>query len=199
MALSRRHDELAPLFEVKRQFVQRRAATRITPEEAQALDGAALERELRRAFRRALRRAHLRHARRRAGSQDEAAHADELDLALRYAAGRCIPRRAASTCARGVLFKAPAQVRSAAPAAARARRSRCRARTAYRIDPDAPAPARRLRAHRPGHQPRRRARPGQLLHLVPRAGQGLVLAAASREKPSPAAPRRSRSRRARSA
>jgi hypothetical protein len=46
LALAGRHDELAPLYTVKRQFVQRRAGTRIKPAEAEALDGEALEREL---------------------------------------------------------------------------------------------------------------------------------------------------------
>jgi len=50
LALGRRHDEQAPLFSVKRQFIQRRAASRIKPDEAQALDGPAIERELRRLF-----------------------------------------------------------------------------------------------------------------------------------------------------
>ena len=44
------------------------------------------------------------------------------------------------------------------------------------------APARRLRADRSRHGSRRRARPGALLHLVPRAGQGFVLARAAREE-----------------
>ena len=38
------------------------------------------------------------------------------------------------------------------------------------------APARRLRADRRRHRPRRRPRPGALLHLVPRAGQGFLRA-----------------------
>jgi hypothetical protein len=39
--LAGRHDELAPLYRVKRQFVQRRAGTRIKPAAAEALDGEA--------------------------------------------------------------------------------------------------------------------------------------------------------------
>src|SRR5712664_2823006 len=45
-ALSARHHELAPLYAVKRQFVQRRAANKVKPEEAAKLDGPALEVEL---------------------------------------------------------------------------------------------------------------------------------------------------------
>ena len=45
-ALASRHDALAPLYEVKRLFVQRRAVKEIKPEDADALDGAALTRNL---------------------------------------------------------------------------------------------------------------------------------------------------------
>src|SRR2546427_6303020 len=49
-ALAARHHELAPLYAVKRQFVQRRAANRIKPDEAAKLDGPALEAGLKKAF-----------------------------------------------------------------------------------------------------------------------------------------------------
>ena len=45
-ALSARHTELAPLYTVKRLFVQRRAMHKIKPDEAAGLDGAALEARL---------------------------------------------------------------------------------------------------------------------------------------------------------
>src|SRR5262249_39740048 len=41
-ALAARHHELAPLHAVKRQFVQRRAANKVKPDEAAKLDGPAL-------------------------------------------------------------------------------------------------------------------------------------------------------------
>ena len=44
--LAARHHELAPLYTVKRQFVQRRAGNKVKPEEAAKLDGPALEAEL---------------------------------------------------------------------------------------------------------------------------------------------------------
>ena len=47
-ALAARHHELAPLHTVKRQFVQRRAANKIKPDEAAKLDGADLEARLKR-------------------------------------------------------------------------------------------------------------------------------------------------------
>jgi len=105
-ALSRRHDELAPLHEVKRKFVQRRAATRIAPEEAQGFDGSALERELRRHFGgRFDELAFATHVAR--WLADEPAHAAELDLALRYA-GWAIHTEAGREHVRaGVLFKGP--------------------------------------------------------------------------------------------
>lgn len=40
------HHELAPVYQVKRLFVQRQAAKKVKPEEAQALDGEALAKEL---------------------------------------------------------------------------------------------------------------------------------------------------------
>jgi NADPH-dependent glutamate synthase beta subunit-like oxidoreductase len=45
-ALAERHNELAPLYSVKRQFVQRRAGKQVKPEAAQALDGDALRQRL---------------------------------------------------------------------------------------------------------------------------------------------------------
>ena len=84
---------------MKRQFVQRRAATRITPEEAQAFDGSALERELRRHFGgRFDELTFATHVTR--WLADEPAHAARARprAALR-GAGRCTPRRAASTSA----------------------------------------------------------------------------------------------------
>jgi len=82
-----RHDALAPLFAAKRLFVQRRALKEVKPDEAAGLDGAALEADLARrlggtvsetAFARAV----------MAWLDDEAAHADDLALAARYAAWR---------------------------------------------------------------------------------------------------------------
>ena len=109
LALAGRHDELAPLYTVKRQFVQRRAGTRIKPAEAEALDGGALERELTALF---------------GGSFDEltfathvdrwlaqeAGHARELDLALKYAGWALHTAAGRERHHHGVLFKQPAKV-----------------------------------------------------------------------------------------
>jgi len=108
-ALARRHEELAPLYSVKRQFVQRRAASKIKPNEAVSLDGPALERELRRLF--GGRFDELTYAQHVTGwLADEAAHAKELDLAMRYAAWALHTEAGREHTHTGVLFKAPAKV-----------------------------------------------------------------------------------------
>jgi NADPH-dependent glutamate synthase beta subunit-like oxidoreductase/NAD(P)H-flavin reductase len=108
LALARRHDDAEPIFAVKRQFVQRRAATRIKPEDAQALDGPALERELRRLF--GGRFDELTYAQHVARwLEQEADHARELDLALRYAAWALHTEAGRDHVRTGVLFKTPAK------------------------------------------------------------------------------------------
>src|SRR5690349_15601606 len=72
-ALAERHNELAPLYSVKRLFVQRRALHKVKPEEAKA-DAFAFTTE-------------LEYARRVSEwLQDEAANAERLAAAARYAA-----------------------------------------------------------------------------------------------------------------
>src|SRR5215472_16763836 len=107
-ALAARHHELAPVHAVKRQFVQRRAANKVKPEEAAKLDGPALESELKRllggtfdelAFAREV--SHwLAH---------EANHAAELDTAMKYAAWAVHTEAGRKRVATGVLFKVPAK------------------------------------------------------------------------------------------
>ena len=113
-ALAARHHELAPLYEVKRQFVQRRAAKAHDAAAAAGFDGPALGAELAaligttrddvRAFELAFAR-HVTH-----WSTDEAAFAGELDLALRYAAWALASEHGQHLRAGGVLFKAPQKV-----------------------------------------------------------------------------------------
>src|SRR5689334_13698873 len=77
-ALAARHNELAPLYSVKRQFVQRRALHKVKTLEG--FDPAAAEQRL---FGGAF--TELQFAQKVTGwQQNEAAHADELDLAARY-------------------------------------------------------------------------------------------------------------------
>ena len=67
-ALQARHDALAPIYTVKRLFVQRRAVKGMTPETAAAIDGEALARELEAQLRRAAHRSIASRAMSRAGS-----------------------------------------------------------------------------------------------------------------------------------
>src|SRR5712672_4120278 len=107
--LSARHHELAPLHEVKRQFVQRRAANKVKPEEAARLDGPALEAELTK---------HLDGTfdeltfAKKVGHwlADEAAHAVALDLALKYSAWALHTPAGREHVKAGVLFKAPSKI-----------------------------------------------------------------------------------------
>src|SRR6266699_3246390 len=108
-ALAARHHELAPLYAVKRQFVQRRAANRIKPDEAAKLDGPALEARLKKAF--GGRFDELAFATGVAGwLADEAVHAAELELALKYAAWALHTPAGREQVRRGVLFKTPAKI-----------------------------------------------------------------------------------------
>ena len=109
LALAQRHDELAPLYTVKRQFVQRRAGTRVKPAEAEALDGAALERELTARFGgRFDELTFATHVDR--WLAQEAEHARELDLALKYAGWALHTAAGRERHRDGVLFKQPAKI-----------------------------------------------------------------------------------------
>ncbi|HXC38872.1 MAG TPA: hypothetical protein VN667_07985, partial [Burkholderiales bacterium] len=107
-ALAHRHDELAPLYEVKRKFVQRHAVSKYKPAAAQELDGPALEAELQAKFGGSFSElAFARHV--TAWQADEAAHAADLDLATRYAAWALQTPGGQARSRAGVLFKAPAK------------------------------------------------------------------------------------------
>lgn len=97
-ALAAEHNELAPLYSVKRLFVQRRAAKAYTPETAAALDGPAL----------GLPADELTFAKQvQHWMQDEAAHADELDRATRYAAWALHTAAGRALHGKGILFQVP--------------------------------------------------------------------------------------------
>ncbi len=107
--LKARHDELAPLYGVKRLFVQRRAAKKYAPEQAAAFDGPALRRELECLLGGAL--AELRFAEKvEAWMKDEAEHAEALELAARYAAWATHTPAGQRLHKGGVLFKLPHKV-----------------------------------------------------------------------------------------
>src|ERR1700690_562595 len=108
-ALSARHSELAPLYTIKRLFVQRRAMHKITSDEAAGVDGAALEARLASWFGRPF--SELEFA--RAVSvwlKDEAAHGDRIETALQYAAWAAHTAQGKKKHRNGVLFKAPSKL-----------------------------------------------------------------------------------------
>ncbi len=108
-ALAARHHELAPLYAIKRQFVQRRAANKIKPEQAAQLDGPALEAELKSLF--GGRFDELTFAAAVAGwLADEANHAAQLDLAMKYAAWALHTAAGRERVRSGILFKVPARI-----------------------------------------------------------------------------------------
>ena len=105
-ALRERHHALAPLYTVKRLFVQRKAMHKIKPAEAEALDGTALESELADLFGEPFSElAYARHV--SAWLADEALHAHALELALRYAAWSASSVAGRARHAGGVLFRSP--------------------------------------------------------------------------------------------
>jgi NADPH-dependent glutamate synthase beta subunit-like oxidoreductase/NAD(P)H-flavin reductase len=108
-ALAARHNELAPLYSVKRLFVQRRALNKVTAEDVQTLDAAAAERELAAQFGEPLTElAFARHV--TEWQKDEAANAEKLALAARYAVWAATTAEGRTKHRSGVLFKAPAKL-----------------------------------------------------------------------------------------
>jgi NADPH-dependent glutamate synthase beta subunit-like oxidoreductase/NAD(P)H-flavin reductase len=107
--LQARHDALAPLYAVKRLFVQRRAVKGITPEAAAALDGAALARALEAAMGEALsEESYAGHVAR--WMEAEAERAAALELAAQYAAWAVLAPAGREKHHAGVLFKVPHRV-----------------------------------------------------------------------------------------
>ncbi|HKA46217.1 MAG TPA: hypothetical protein VKF40_29770, partial [Burkholderiales bacterium] len=108
-SLTARHHELAPLYTVKRLFVQRKALHKIKPQEAEGIDGVALARELELAFQEPFTElAFARHV--TDWQKDESEHATALDAALRYAAWATLSSEGRHKHRGGVLFKAPAKL-----------------------------------------------------------------------------------------
>jgi NADPH-dependent glutamate synthase beta subunit-like oxidoreductase/NAD(P)H-flavin reductase len=104
--LAARHDALAPLYAVKRLFVQRRAVKGVTPEQAAALDGPALQAELEALIGAPLTEPSFAAAVER-WMQDEAANEPLLAVAARYAAWATLAPAGREKHRRGVLFKVP--------------------------------------------------------------------------------------------
>ncbi len=109
LALTRRHDELGPLYRVKRQFVQRKATAKYKADAAAAFDGAALEVELTKVL--ACTFSELAYAEQvEAWLKDEAANERAIDLAMRYAAWALHTEAGRARNHAGVLFKAPSKL-----------------------------------------------------------------------------------------
>src|SRR6266702_4744725 len=102
--------EIAPLYSVKRQFVQRRAANKVKPEDAAKLDGPALEAELKKNHLDG-RFDELAFATRvTEWLTDEAKHAAQLDTAMKYAAWALHTPAGREHARQGILFKAPSKI-----------------------------------------------------------------------------------------
>src|SRR6266446_526453 len=100
-ALAEKHNELAPLYSVKRQFVQRRALHK--GKDTAGVDADALEKQL---FGGPF--TELQFAKKvREWLQNEAAHAEQLEAAARYAAWATTTPEGREKHRAGVLFKAP--------------------------------------------------------------------------------------------
>jgi NADPH-dependent glutamate synthase beta subunit-like oxidoreductase len=105
-ALSARHHELAPLYGVKRNFVQRKAMHKVKADQAETLDGAALALRLEALTGEPLTElSFARHV--TEWQKDEAANAASLEIALQYAAWAAQTADGKAKHAGGVLFKAP--------------------------------------------------------------------------------------------
>ena len=109
VALTNRHEELAPLYSVKRQFVQRKAVAAYNAEEAATFDGIALEIELANLFGGTFSElAYAAHV--EAWQKDEAANEPMIDTALRYAAWALHTETGRERSHASVLFKKPTKV-----------------------------------------------------------------------------------------
>ena len=108
-ALAEQHDALAPLYSVKRLFVQRQAAKKVKPEAAEDLDGIALEAELRRRFGEDVNElSFARHV--SAWEEDRDGNAEALEVALNYAAWATHSTAGRARWRDAVLFKLPRKV-----------------------------------------------------------------------------------------
>jgi NADPH-dependent glutamate synthase beta subunit-like oxidoreductase len=105
-ALSEAHHAQAPMYKLKRLFVQRKAATTYKAPEAETFDGVDLEERLTQYMQEPFsEQAFARHAQR--WLEDSDTHTDELDTAKRYAAWAVHTAAGRKRHAGGVLFKMP--------------------------------------------------------------------------------------------
>ena len=174
-ALQARHHELAPLYSVKRLFVQRRAVKGIKEADAEELDGPGLASELDRLMSVTpgeaaaipnWERRYAEHVAQWLG--DEAANGEALATAQQYAAWATLSEAGRRKHRRGVLFKVPHRLdmQHLVPVETVVREGV----TMLRLPRGRMAPSRGLCADRSGHRPDWRSRSGELLHLVPQPG-----------------------------
>lgn len=108
-ALRRRHSDLAPLYSVKRLFVQRRAVKAYGPDKLTAIDADGVRQQLTERFGGTFDElTFARHV--EDWQKDEAAHSTELDLALQYAAWAAQSEAGRKRHRDGILFKVPRKV-----------------------------------------------------------------------------------------
>ena len=105
-ALQARHSALAPLYSVKRRFVQKRALTGMTPAKALEIDGLAVGAELE-AFLNGELTEHSFADHVARWMEAEAEHTRHLQLAAQYAAWAVLTPAGKARHAKGVLFKMP--------------------------------------------------------------------------------------------
>jgi NADPH-dependent glutamate synthase beta subunit-like oxidoreductase/NAD(P)H-flavin reductase len=104
--LQRKHSEFAPLYAIKRKFVQRKALTGFTAESASGIDGFAVGRELETLMEEPL--TELGFANHVAKwLENETAHAEHLRLATLYTAWATLSPQGKAKHGGGVLFKVP--------------------------------------------------------------------------------------------
>jgi len=107
--LAARHHELAPLYFCKRQFVQRRAKSKVSDEELAGIDGLALEKELAAEFGEVF--SELAFATKVTQWMDaEAENEARLNKALHYAAWALRTPAGQQHTHQGILFKSPAKL-----------------------------------------------------------------------------------------
>ncbi len=170
--LQARHHELAPLYAVKRKFVQRKALTGYTPEKASEIDGFTVGAELE-AFMLAplTERSFADHVAR--WLESEAEHTEPLRLAALYAAWATLTPEGKAKHHSGILFKTPHKLDMHHLVPAESVETSGLVQLQFSQRPL--ASSRRLPAHRRRNRSHRRARSGQLLHQMPQPGQRQLL------------------------
>ncbi len=170
--LQERHSELAPLYSVKRRFVQRKAVIGQTAETASQIDGFALADELEALLQEPL--TELSFARHVAHwLENEAAHAEHLLVAARYAAWATLSPQGKRKHGSGVLFKVPHKLdmNHLVPAEAVHGGPAGNGLVKLELHSDHWRHRRRISAYRSRNGSNRRARSGALLHQMPQPGQ----------------------------